>query len=233
MRRSRSVRIPRLPSRSSTTAHVWPVSVMSRATVAIGVSGPQRTAGARSSAATGRSGADSPGRGTPAVGRPRSVRVTCAQRLRPGEQRAGDVAREAVALRLAAGARGEAGRQLREHRGEAEQLAGTEEVEHAAVVDELDAPRADDPHARLRRRALGEDRLAVGERADLRRAGEPLRARPARGRRTAGAPAGTGRSRPSPVPPAPRPLPQVCASAASISARCSGSGSAGLSRWTK
>ena len=95
------------------------------------------------------------------------------QRLRPREQRAGDVAREAVALRLAAGARGEAGGQLREHRGEAEQLAGTEEVEHAAVVDELDAPRADDPHARLRRRALGEDRLAVGERADLRRAGEP------------------------------------------------------------
>ena len=49
----------------------------------------------------------------------------------------------------------------------AEHLARSELVEHALAVDELDGPRADHPHVRRRRRALGEDDVAGGVELDL------------------------------------------------------------------
>ena len=70
---------------------------------------------------------------------------------------------------------------------------------------ELDDPRRPGEAREFRVRECVERRVRAQERGDL--VHRPSRRRPRRS-------------------------PQVCASAASISARCSGSGSAGLSRWT-
>jgi hypothetical protein len=155
-----------------------------------------------------------------------------AQALRAREQRARDLAGQPVAARLAVRARREPGRQLGEHRGVAEQLARPEEVEDAPVVDELDAAGVHDPGARLRPGALREDRLAGGEAVDLRARGEPLElvVRQRVERRVRPQERGDLVHRPVPGHASRQPVP---ASAASISARCSGSGSAGLSRWTR
>ena len=84
------------------------------------------------------------------------------QRLGAAEQPAGDVGRDAVADGVDLRARGEAGRQAREHRRMPEELADAEQVEHPPVEHELDRAGAHHAQVRDRRAALGEDRRARG-----------------------------------------------------------------------
>ncbi len=61
------------------------------------------------------------------------------------QQRADDRGRDPVAQRVLGRDRGEAGREARQHRAVAEQLARSEQVEHPPVVHDLDGTRAHGP----------------------------------------------------------------------------------------
>ena len=76
-----------------------------------------------------------------------------------------------VADRVLAGAGLEPGWKARQHRGVAEQLALAEEIEDAAVENDLDRARPDDPQVFNGLGALREDRRAGAVEFDLRRRG--------------------------------------------------------------
>ena len=86
------------------------------------------------------------------------------------EQRPG--VREAVAERVLRGLGTETGRHAGEHRGVAEELARSEQVDHAVLVQELDRPGAHDADVLDRRRPLCEDEPPLGMELDLRRVGD-------------------------------------------------------------
>ena len=156
-RRSRSVMIPSVPSPRSTTTEVAPASAIRRAASRIDVSGEQITSGGAHQ--LGHRPQRRVGRrlGRRAAGRLQQRARHVAHAGRARQQRQRHLGADAVAERVLRRDRREPGRQPRQHRGVPEQLAGAEQVQHAAVVDDLDRSAAHYPQVLDRPGALVED----------------------------------------------------------------------------
>ncbi len=88
--------------------------------------------------------------------------------LRPGEQLAHRLVRQAVGERVLGGAEPDRGRQPGQHRRVAEHVALAQQVDRSVVDDHLDATPPHDPDGVERRRALRHDHRTGGEELDLR-----------------------------------------------------------------
>ncbi len=91
-----------------------------------------------------------------------------------GQWLPGDVGSDPEADGVLGRARLKSGRQARQHRGLAEQLAFAQQVQHMPVVHDLDRATAHDAKVRDRLGSLGKDRRAGRMGLDLRGGGHPL-----------------------------------------------------------
>ena len=193
VRRSRSVRIPSSPSPSSTTTERCPGGGHQPRRLPDRRLGPADHRLAASSVPTGWSArlrAGSRASRCSSVGGSSSERATNRRPCGRGEQLLGDARRDPVADGVLGGAGLEAGREARQHRCLAEQLAFAEQVQHLAVGHDLDRAAADHSQVPTGRRPAQKtsSRPAAARARRPRRRG---RRRPWAAPRTAGGPAGT------------------------------------------
>ena len=199
-RRSRSVTIPSSPSPRVDQDRADPLLLHPRGGVAQGhprladhraaFAPSTRTASWPTSRSLARAVGSPPGRG-----RSISARATDRSPAGSAKQRDHVLRGEPVAERSLPGPRLPARRQPREHPRMAEGLARAEQVEHPAVVAQLDRAGAEHPHRVGRALALAEDRRRRPRSTRSRPAPPGARAPPARASGTVRAPSGTRRCR--------------------------------------